>query len=112
MSDIFILVIYVLGHPSVFPLVKSVKEGESAVLTCNAAGVPGQNITWKWKTEQIINDNKYEIISSGSGTSQLTVKDISISDHGYYVCDTSAIVNQPSSAIGFLGVECKFCTHV
>lgn len=95
---------------------KSVKEGESATLTCNATGVPGQNITWKRKTEQdelqIISDNKYEILSSGSGTSQLTVKDISISDRGYYVCDTSAIVNKPSLTRGFLGVECKFCAHV
>lgn len=105
-----------LGHPFVFPLVISIKEGETTTLTCNATGVPSQNITWKRKTGQdelqIINDNKYEITSSGSGTSQLTIKDISISDHGYYVCDTSSIVNQPSSARGFLGVECKFCALI
>ena len=118
---IFTLFICVLGHPFVFPLLKSVKEGENATLTCSATGVPGQNITWKRETgQQIINDNKYEIIFSGSGTSQLTVTDISINDRGYYVCDTSAIVNQPSSAIvnqpssarGFLGVECKFCALI
>ena len=97
----------------VLPLVKYVKEGESTTLNCNATGVPGQNITWKRKTEQdefqIINNNdkKYEIIFSGCGTSQLMVKDISISDHGYYVCDTSTIVNQLSLARGFLGVKCK-----
>lgn len=101
--------VVITGHPFVFPLVKSVKEGESATLTCNATGVPGQNITWKRKADQeelqIMNGNKYEIISSGSGTSQLRVKDISISDHGYYVCDISAIVNQPSLARGLLGVK-------
>lgn len=105
------LVIFVLGHPIIFPLTVSVEKGKSATFTCNATGVPGQNITWK-KTEQIIGDNKYRIISSGSGTSQLTVKDISISDYGYYVCDTSAIVNQRSSARGFLGVTCKLCAYV
>ena len=94
-------------------MVKYVKEGESTTLNCNATGVPGQNITWKRKTEQddlqIINnnDNKYEVIFSGSGTSQLMVKDISFSDGDYYVCDTSAIVNQLSLARGFLGVMCK-----
>lgn len=103
--------VIITGHPLVFPLVKYVNEGESATLNCNATGVPGPNITWKRKTEQdelqIINNNdsKYEIISSGSGTSQLLVKDNSIIDHGYYVCDTSAIVSQLSLARGFLGVK-------
>ena len=106
-------VIVVLGHPLVYPPVEYVKFGESTTLNCNATGVPGRNITWKRKAEQhelqIINnnDNKYEIIFSGSGTSQLMVKDISVGDHGYYVCDTSVIVGQLSLARGFLGVKCK-----
>ncbi len=114
--SLFSFIICLLGHPIVLPMVTSVKMGVSATLTCRATGVPGQKITWKRRNGQnelrIINNGKYEIISSGSGSSQLTIKHISISDHGYYVCDTSAIVNQPSSARGFLGVRCKLCAFI
>ena len=112
----FCLFICGLGHPFVFPLVKSVKAGKSASLACNATDVPGQNITWKRRNGQnenlrIVSDGKYEITYANSGSSQLTIKDISISDHGYYVCDISAIVNQSSSSRGFLGTICKLTVY-
>ncbi len=63
----------------------------------------GQNVP------RVVNDDKYEVISSGPGSSQLIIKDVSISDLGYYVCDATVNVNQPSSAKVFLGVVCKCC---
>ncbi|KAJ7371884.1 hypothetical protein OS493_022605, partial [Desmophyllum pertusum] len=53
---------------------------------------------------RIVSNGRYEI-TSVTGSSQLTIKNMIDSDHGYYVCNATANVNQPSSDRGFLGVQ-------
>ena len=93
-----------------YPLVQVAVVGGPATFTCNATGVPSQNITWttQGQTEKNINDARHSITSSGSGSSQLTIKNVAINDHGYYVCDATVNINQPNSATGYLQVLCKF----
>ncbi|KAJ7371866.1 Leucine rich repeat C-terminal domain [Desmophyllum pertusum] len=94
----------VTGKASVTHSVLPIKElGGSATFTCSANAVSSQYFTWMREGQKIVNNSKYEI-ASVIGSSQLTIKNISISAHGYYVCDATVNVNQPSSARGFLGV--------
>ena len=93
-----------------YPLVHFAVVGGAATFTCNATGVPSQNITWttQGQTEKNINDARHSMTSFGSGSSQLTIKNVAIDDHGYYVCDATVNINQPNSATGYLQVLCKF----
>ncbi|KAJ7371881.1 Hemicentin-1, partial [Desmophyllum pertusum] len=93
------------GRASATPAVIPVKDpGESATFTCNATGVPSQNFTWMREGQKLASSRKYKV-TSVTGSSQLIIKNISISDHGYYVCDATVNVNQPSSARFFLGIQ-------
>ena len=87
------------------------KEGSSASFTCNASGIPSPNIIWtrqnRKSENRIVADSvKYQVAST-SGSSQLTIKDVSVEDQGYYLCNASNFDFDVDRA--FLGVTCKFC---
>ena len=92
------------------PKVVSAKEGSSASFTCNASGIPLPNITWARKNEgsvnEIVADNVKYKVTSTSGSSQLTIEDVSVEDQGYYLCNASNFDSDLERA--FLGVKCKF----
>ena len=86
------------------------KEGSSANFACNASGIPPPNITWTRQNGKsgniIVADSvKYKVVST-SGSSQLTIKDVSVEDQGYYLCNASNFDFDVDRA--FLGVTCKF----
>ena len=83
--------------------------GGSATITCDAVNVPGQNFTWmkQGKGDKINNNEKYSIVST-TGSSQLTVKNISVADLGHYTCDGTTNIDQPCQATIYLQVNCKF----
>ena len=54
------------------------------------------------ETEKIVNDTHYSISSSGTGSSQLRITNVSAVDGGYYICN--ATVNEINEAIGYLQV--------
>ena len=68
--------------------------------------VPSQNFTWMirkgGKTEKIFSDAHYSISSSGTGSSELTITNVSAVDEGYYICN--ATVNELNVASGYLQV--------
>ena len=74
--------------------------------TCNAINVPGQNFTWMIrkgeKTEKILSDAHYSISSSGTGSSQLRITNVSAVDEGRYICN--ATVRELNEASGYLQV--------
>lgn len=76
---------------------------------CNAINVPGQNFTWmkRGKSNKINNDEKYSVVST-TGSSQLTIKNISVADRGRYTCDGTTNIDQPCQATIYLQVNCKF----
>ena len=80
--------------------------GDSTTFTCNAVAVPSQNFTWMimkgGKTEKIFSDAHYSISSSGTGSSELTITNVSADDEGYYICN--ATVNELNEASGYLQV--------
>lgn len=80
--------------------------GDSATFTCNAVNVPSQNFTWmimKWgKTKKIVSDAHYSISSSGTGSSELRITNVSAVDEGFYICD--ATVNELNEAKGYLQI--------
>ena len=102
--------VFASGEASVQDPVRFVEIGASVTFTCNAIGVPSQYFKWKrqGQAEETTNGAKYSITSSGAGSSQLTITNISVADNGYYVCDASVSVNQPSSASCYVQVLCKF----
>ena len=83
--------------------------GGSATVTCYAFNVPGQNFTWvkRGRGVKIDNDEKYSVVST-TGSSQLTIKNISLADNGHYTCDGTTNVDQPCQATMYLQVNCKF----
>lgn len=100
-----------LGQATVFPSVQHGNRGDTVTFTCNVSGVPSENITWarQLTAEKIVNSSQYLITSGANGSSQLTIKDITIDNQaGYYVCDGTANVDQPNSATCYLQVQCKF----
>ena len=100
--------VFASGDASVQDPVQYVEIGASVTCTCDATGVPSQYFQWKsqGQTGQITNCSKHLITSPGAGSSQLTIKNISVADQGYYVCNAS--VNQPSLAVFYVQVLCKF----
>lgn len=54
------------------------------------------------KTEKIVSDTHYSISSSGTGSSQLRITNVSAVDGGYYICN--ATVNEINEASGYLQV--------
>ena len=54
------------------------------------------------KTEKIVSDAHYSISSSGTGSSQLRITNVSAVDGGYYICN--ATVNEINEASGYLQV--------
>ena len=54
------------------------------------------------RTEKIVSDAHYYISSSGTGSSELRITNISAVDQGYYICN--ATINELNKAIGYLQV--------
>ena len=92
--------IYFLGPAVCRPGVKFAKQGDSATITCNATNVPRENITCSTKGVR----DPQEV----AGCYEISVKDVSLSDVGYYSCDASAIVNETNVDLCYLQVICKF----
>lgn len=91
------------------PKVVPAKEGSSASFTCNASGIPSPNIIWTKQNGKSVNEIvadgvKYQVTST-SGSSQLTIKDIAVEDQSYYLCNASSFDFDLDRA--FLGVICK-----
>ena len=82
------------------PGVQFAKQGDSATIACNATNVPRENITCSTKG---VRDSQ-EVASCR----EISVKDVSLSDVGYYSCDASAIVNETNVDFCYLEVICKF----
>ena len=77
--------------------------GDSATFTCTASGIPTPNITW-YKNGNRVSGSHYEIIYITANSSQLTIKNISNADHGYYDCEATTNRMEPAVARSFLGV--------
>lgn len=93
--------------------VETARVGSSVSFTCNASGIPLPTIRWMRQnalgsTEIASNNVKYQVVSS-SGSSQLIIKDISVDDQSYYICNASSYEFHLDRA--FLGVVCKFFLH-
>ena len=95
------------GLASVHPVVQFPKVGGSATFTCGATGVP--KFTWRRyrPTQKLVSDDRRYILSSGTGSSQLTINNIPHGDQGYYVCDATVDIDQPNLATGYVQVQCK-----
>lgn len=90
-------------------MVMYAEVGSSASFTCIVSGIPLPSIRWMRggsSVNEIVADInvKYQVISR-SGSSQLIIKDISVSDHGYYICNASSY--EYLSGRAFLGVISK-----
>ena len=54
------------------------------------------------KTEKIVSDAHYTISSSGTGSSELRITNVSAVDEGYYICNAN--INELNEASGYLQV--------
>jgi len=93
-----IISLVVTGPAFVHPAVQVAEVGTSTTFTCTAVNVPSQSFTWYYGQNELL------INSSGSGSSELTIKGVSVSSTGYYFCHATANVDQPTTAKGFLQV--------
>lgn len=90
----------------------SAELGDTVNLVCTAVGVPSGNFTWTklGQKEKISDSSKYSISSSGTGSSQLTIKSITMDDKGHYTCDATVNSVQMNSARVYLQVKCKLAS--
>ena len=88
---------------SVVPQVTYVDVGDSATFTCSGSGIPTPNITW-YRNGKQVSGSRYEIISITANSSQLTIKNVSYTDRGYYDCKATSNRMEPANARSFLGV--------
>ena len=80
---------HLVGQSSVYPRIKTAELGDPVTFTCTAANVPRQFFTWTrvgQGLEEIQNGSQYSV-TSVTGSSQLTIKSITVDDQGYYVCN-------------------------
>ena len=95
-----------LGPAFVHPAVQVAEVGTSTTFTCSAVNVPSQSFTWY---TNFYGQSELLINSSGSRSSELTIKGVSLNSSGYYVGKATANVDQPTTARGFLQVLGKVC---
>ena len=77
--------------------------GEPATFILSARGTPPPNITW-YRNGTQVSGSQYEVIKVGANSSQLTIKNVSPADHGYYDCQATSNGMKPATARFFLGV--------
>lgn len=76
--------------------------------TCFAKAVPSQNFTWiRQETRETVKDGGRFSIISNTGSSQLSVRNVSISDGGYYTCDATMNSVQENKAVFYFQVPCN-----
>ena len=78
------------------PKTKQVKEGEKGIISCNFAGDPKPNITWKKEPQS------GEVLSHNS---TLVIDNVSIFDEGLY--NITANNGRSASALVELEIICK-----
>ena len=82
-----------------------VAQGDTATLACLVSSFPRSNITWRYKGQSLISDNKkYEVIDSNY---TLLIKNASFDDAGDYECEAN---NELGMAVAFakLTVGCEY----
>lgn len=86
--------------------------GESATFILSARGSPPPIITW-YRNGTQVNGSQYEINKVGTNSSQLTIKNASLADHGYFDCQATSTGMKPAAARFFLGVlKCRVRFHL
>ena len=108
----FFFLICVLGQSSVSPDVPFPYLGDSPTITCNARGAPSQFFNWIREGQTVGNNSQYSVISFGSGSSQLTIKNVAIGDLGYYTCNATINDDQPNLAEVYVQVQCKYTLYM
>ena len=87
---------------------------DSATFNCNATGSPAPTITWMRQLQNdervvVRSSSKYRITSGSGPSSQLTIKNITSGDHGYYECKANGSGFDVEDI--FLGVPRKSYVH-
>lgn len=92
-KDTVQLIVQDPAKATVNTLILPTLRGVAASLTCNASGFPDPKINWMRQiglsaNEIDGNNGNYQIISS-PGSSELTIKNTTVNDEGYYLCEAS-----------------------
>lgn len=77
--------------------------GESVTFILHASGTPPPNITW-YRNGTQVSGSQFEVNKVGAYSSQLTIKNASTVDHGYFDCQVTSSGLKAASARFFLGV--------
>ena len=81
--------------------------GGSVTFNLHASGTPPPNITW-YRNGIQVSGSQYV----GANSSQLTIKNASLADHGYFDCQVTSSGLKPAAARFFLGVlKCRVEFH-
>lgn len=97
-----------IGQTSVSPSVQCADVGGVITFTCFAKAVPSRNFTWvRQETRETVNDGGRFSIISNTGSSQLSVRNVSIADGGYYTCDATMNSAQENKAVFYFQVPCN-----
>lgn len=85
--------------------------GESVTFILHHSGTPPPNVTWYRNGNQVHN-SQYEVTKVGASSTQLTIKNASHADHGYFDCQVTSSGFEPATARFFLGVsKCRVEFH-
>ncbi|KRY53788.1 Muscle M-line assembly protein unc-89 [Trichinella britovi] len=90
---------------------QTVREGEQAVLTCVAKGVPSPEIYWFKNDERIQNDSHFEMRSDKDGTQTLIVCKAYLADQAEYKCEARNVVGSSFTQAALKVEKCETSTY-
>ncbi|KRY70707.1 Muscle M-line assembly protein unc-89 [Trichinella pseudospiralis] len=90
---------------------QTVREGEQAVLTCVAKGVPSPEIYWFKNDERIQNDSHFEMRSDKDGTQTLIVCKAYLADQAEYKCEARNVVGSSFTQATLKVEKCQTSTY-
>ena len=85
------------------------KEGTPATFKCTATGIPTPELSWHSDTGKNMTKDEVEI-AAASGSSSITIKNISSTDNGTYTCKANNSAGT-EKATGVLAVLCKYASE-
>ncbi|CAF0853285.1 unnamed protein product [Adineta steineri] len=81
-----------------------VVEGKNVVLPCESFGIPTPKVYWR-KRDRILTSGRYSVSKDGN----LTIRDVTISDNGIYICNAT---NKFGSAVRNTTLNIKKKTRI
>ena len=88
---LWLVYLYITGPPVVFdpPEDFFAVEGDNVTFDCGAYGTPFPSTQWTFNGVELQDETKYTVDELGANLGQLTIRNVTFSDEGVYICNIS-----------------------